>query len=82
MDNGDILNWRTYRDPKTGEYVPSDSANRFNVIRPDGTVQYYMGPAFVYEPLKWWKSPYTGVDYPVYRQDDHAGRCVLHRPDR
>jgi hypothetical protein len=66
MGNGDILNWRTYRDSKTGKYVPSDPANRFNVIRPDGTVQYYMGPAFVYEPLKWWKSPETGVEYPVY----------------
>jgi hypothetical protein len=66
MDNGDILNWRTYRDSKTGKYVPSDPANRFNVIKPDGTVQYYMGPAFTYEPLKWWKSPETGVEYPVY----------------
>ena len=66
MDNGDILNWRTYRDAKTGKYVPSDPANRFNVIRPDGTVQYWMGSAFVFEPLKWWKSPETGVDYPVY----------------
>ncbi len=25
-----------------------------------------MGPAFVYEPQKWWKSPFTGVEYPVY----------------
>ncbi len=66
MEDGDIMNWRTYRDSKTGKYVPSDPANRFNVIKPDGTVQYYMGPAFVYEPLKWWKSPETGVDYPVY----------------
>ena len=66
MDNGDIMNWRTYRDSKTGKYVPSDPANRFNVIKPDGTVQYYMGPSFVYEPQKWWKSPETGVEYPVY----------------
>lgn len=66
MENGDILNWRTYRDAKTGKYVPSDSANRFNVIKPDGSVQYYMGPAFVYEPMRWWKSPFTEVEYPVY----------------
>ncbi len=66
MDNGDIMNWRTYRDVKTGKYVPSDPANRFTVTRPDGTTQYFMGPSFVYEPQKWWKSPETGVDYPVY----------------
>ena len=66
MQNGDILNWRTYRDVKTGAYVPSDSANRFNIIRPDGSVQYFMGPAFTYEPTKIWKSPETGVEYPVY----------------
>jgi len=66
MDNGDILNWRTYRDAKTGKYVPTDSANRFNVIRPDGTIQYFMGPAFTFEPTKSWKSPETGVEYPLY----------------
>jgi hypothetical protein len=66
MDNGDILNWRTYRDVQTGDYVPSDSANRFNVLRPDGSVQYFMGPAFTYEPTKQWKSPETGVEYPIY----------------
>ena len=66
MDNGDILNWRTYRDVKTGQYVPSDSANRFNIIRPDGSVQYFMGPAFTYEPQRSWKSPVTGVEYPIY----------------
>jgi hypothetical protein len=66
LDNGDIINWRTYRDVKTGEYVPSDSANRFNVIRPDGTCQYFMGPAFTFEPTKNWKSPETGVEYPLY----------------
>lgn len=70
MDNGDILNWRTYRDPKTGKYVPSDSANRFNVIRPDGTIQYFMGPAFTFEPTKSWKSPETGVEYPLYGKMD------------
>jgi hypothetical protein len=66
MDNGDILNWRTYRDVKTGDYVPTDSANRFNVLRPDGSVQYFMGPAFTYEVNKVWKSPETGVEYPIY----------------
>ena len=66
LDSGEILNWRTYRDVKTGKYVPEDSANRFNVIYPDGRVQYFMGPAFTYQPTKAWKSPVTGVEYPVY----------------
>jgi predicted secreted hydrolase len=66
LDDGRILNWRTYRDAKTGKYVPEDSANRFNVVNPDGRMQYFMGPAFVYEPKKMWKSPFTGVEYPVY----------------
>lgn len=66
MDDGRILNWRTYRDAKTGEYVPSDSANRFNVVNTDGRMQYFMGPAFTYTPYKGWKSPVTGVDYPLY----------------
>jgi predicted secreted hydrolase len=66
MDDGRILNWRTYRDAKTGAYVPEDSANRFNVIHPDGRVQYFMGPAFRFEPTKSWKSPDTGVEYPLY----------------
>ena len=66
LENGDIINWRTYRDVKTGQYVPSDSANRFNIVRADGSVQYHMGPAFTYEPLKAWISPVTGVAYPIY----------------
>jgi hypothetical protein len=66
LDSGEILNWRTYRDVSTGQYVPSDPANRFNVVRPDGSVQYFSGPAFTYEPLKSWKSPVTGVEYPIY----------------
>lgn len=70
MDNGDILNWRTYRDAETGKYVPKDSANRFNVIRTDGTIQYFMGPAFTFEPTKSWKSPETGVEYPLYGKMD------------
>lgn len=24
-----------------------------------------MGPAFTYEPSEWWKSPETGVEYPI-----------------
>ena len=64
MENGDILNWRTYRDVKTGKYVPE--LNRFNVVYKDGRVQYWMGSAFTYEPSKIWKSPETGVEYPVY----------------
>ena len=66
LDDGRILNWRTYRDAATGKYVPQDSANRFNVVHPDGRVQYFMGPAFTYEPYKFWKSPVTGVEYPLY----------------
>jgi len=66
LDSGEILNWRTYRDVKTGRYVPSDPANRFNVVRPDGSVQYFSGPAFTYEPSRSWKSPVTGVEYPIY----------------
>jgi hypothetical protein len=66
MDNGDILNWRTYRDVETGDFRPEDPANRFNVVRPDGSVQYFMGPAFTYEPTRSWKSPETGVDYPIH----------------
>jgi hypothetical protein len=65
MNNGDILNWRTYRDVQTSEFVPTDSAYRFNVVRPDSSVQYFMGPAFTYEPSDWWKSPETGVEYPI-----------------
>jgi|GEM_PF-459569 len=66
MENGDILNWRTYRDVETGDFMPDDSANRFNVVRPDGSVQYFMGPAFTFEPTGWWISPETGADYPIY----------------
>ncbi len=66
MDDGRILNWRTYRDARTGEYVPSDSANRFNVVNTDGRMQYFMGPAFTFTPYKFWTSPVTGVDYPLY----------------
>jgi hypothetical protein len=66
LDDGRILNWRTYRDQKSGQYVPHDSANRFNVVHPDGRVQYFMGPAFTYEPSKFWKSPVTGVEYPLH----------------
>ena len=49
----------------TGDYVPTDSANRFNVVRPDGSVQYFMGPAFIFEPSESWTSPETGVVYPI-----------------
>ncbi len=66
MEDGRILNWRTYRDVNTGEYVPGDSANRFNIVYPDGRMQYFMGPAFTYEPYKFWKSPVTGVEYGLY----------------
>lgn len=66
MDNGDILNWRTYRDAKSGRFMAGDSANRFNIVRPDGSVQYWMGPAFSFEPQRGWKSPVTGVEYPLY----------------
>jgi hypothetical protein len=66
LEDGRILNWRTYRDAKTGKYVPQDSANRFNVVNTDGRMQYFMGPAFTFEPYKFWKSPVTGVEYPLY----------------
>jgi hypothetical protein len=35
-------------------------------VRPDGSVQYFSGPAFTYEPSRSWKSPVTGVEYPIY----------------
>jgi hypothetical protein len=32
MDNGDIMNWRTYRDVKTGKNEPFDPTKRFIMI--------------------------------------------------
>lgn len=40
----------------------------------------WMGSAFVCEPLKWWRLPKAGIDYPVYAKMNNLLRVFCSDP--
>jgi hypothetical protein len=80
FQNGDTITWRQYYGNPVGKLnveVPFDTVaarkgwddphpevNRFAFIPKGQAPQYSFGPSFLFTPLKWWKSPQSGVEYP------------------
>ena len=63
MEDGTAFTWRQYYIGEGWDkYDPG--MTRFQIIRPDNTVEYAFGPSFVYTPTKLWTSPLTGQSYP------------------
>lgn len=63
LNDGRAFTWRQYyKTPDFGEY--DAGMTRFQVVNPDGAMEYAFGPSFVYKPTKWWKSPISGKKWP------------------
>jgi CrtC N-terminal lipocalin domain len=80
FDNGDAITWRQYYGNPTDNLYPENpyniqaareawnhphpEVNRFAFIPKGKAGQYSFGPSFIFNPIKWWTSPKTGVEYP------------------
>lgn len=80
FDSGDAITWRQYYGNPAGKLDPDAiydlsaeqkgwkdphyGVDRFAFIPKGQAPEYSFGPSFVFTPIKWWKSPKSGVDFP------------------
>ncbi len=63
MEDGTAFTWRQYYIGE-GWDTYDTGMTRFQVIRPDNSVEYAFGPSFTYTPTEIWTSPKSGKTYP------------------